>query len=82
MCVFHVPWSWQDVMEDSSVFPLLLQVYVQVNREAECDESVRSAAAGFYRRLVQREDQAMALWTQFREITVLEYKRIYQVTSS
>lgn len=63
-------------------FPLLLQVYVQVNREAEGDESVRSAAAGFYRRLVQREDQALALWTQFREITVLEYKRIYQVTSS
>ncbi|KAK7133618.1 hypothetical protein R3I94_015477 [Phoxinus phoxinus] len=56
----------------------LFEVYVQVNREAECDESVRSAAAGFYRRLVQREDQALALWTQFREITVLEYKRIYQ----
>ncbi|XDV42451.1 hypothetical protein PO909_011112 [Leuciscus waleckii] len=56
----------------------LFEVYVQVNREAECDESVHSAAAGFYRRLVQREDQAMALWTQFREITVLEYKRIYQ----
>lgn len=58
-----------------------LQVYVQVNREAERDESVRSAAAEFYRRLVQREDQALALWTQFREITVDEYKRIYQVIS-
>ncbi|ROL44006.1 putative arginine--tRNA ligase, mitochondrial [Anabarilius grahami] len=56
----------------------LFEVYVQVNREAESDESVRSAAAEFYRRLVQREDQALELWRQFREITVDEYKRIYQ----
>uniref|UniRef100_A0A671RGB6 Probable arginine--tRNA ligase, mitochondrial n=1 Tax=Sinocyclocheilus anshuiensis TaxID=1608454 RepID=A0A671RGB6_9TELE len=56
----------------------LAQVYVQVNREAERDESVRSAAAEFFRRLEQNEDQALALWRQFREITVDEYKRIYQ----
>ncbi|XP_048064207.1 probable arginine--tRNA ligase, mitochondrial isoform X2 [Megalobrama amblycephala] len=56
----------------------LFEVYVQVNREVESDESVRSAAAEFYRRLVQREDQALELWRQFREITVDEYKRIYQ----
>uniref|UniRef100_A0A673H2W1 Probable arginine--tRNA ligase, mitochondrial n=1 Tax=Sinocyclocheilus rhinocerous TaxID=307959 RepID=A0A673H2W1_9TELE len=53
-------------------------VYVQVNREAERDESVRSAAAEFFRRLERREEQALALWRQFREITVDEYKRIYQ----
>ncbi|XP_016370104.1 putative arginine--tRNA ligase, mitochondrial [Sinocyclocheilus rhinocerous] len=53
-------------------------VYVQVNREAERDESVRSAAAEFFRRLEQSEDQALALWRQFREITVDQYKRIYQ----
>lgn len=63
------------------LFSLGLQVYVQVNREVESDESVRSAAAEFYRRLVQREDQALELWRQFREITVDEYKRIYQVIS-
>lgn len=56
------------------------QVYVQVNREAEHDESVRSDAADFYRRLEQHDEQALLLWKQFREITVQEYKRIYQVT--
>ncbi|XP_067272720.1 probable arginine--tRNA ligase, mitochondrial [Pseudorasbora parva] len=56
----------------------LFEVYVQVNREAESDASVRLAAAEFHRRLVRREDQALELWRQFREITVLEYKRIYQ----
>uniref|UniRef100_A0A672N660 Probable arginine--tRNA ligase, mitochondrial n=1 Tax=Sinocyclocheilus grahami TaxID=75366 RepID=A0A672N660_SINGR len=62
----------------SCVSLALAQVYVQVNREAERDESVRSAAAEFFRRLERSEDQALALWRQFREITVDEYKRIYQ----
>ncbi|KAG7331887.1 hypothetical protein KOW79_005856 [Hemibagrus wyckioides] len=56
----------------------LFEVYVQVNREAEHDESVRSDAADFYRRLEQHDEQALLLWKQFREITVQEYKRIYQ----
>ncbi|XP_051951888.1 probable arginine--tRNA ligase, mitochondrial [Xyrauchen texanus] len=56
----------------------LFEVYVQVNREAKCDESVRLAAAEFFRRLEQHEDQALSLWKQFREITVEEYKRIYE----
>ncbi|KAK2883417.1 hypothetical protein QQF64_016985 [Cirrhinus molitorella] len=56
----------------------LFEVYVQVNREAESDESLRSAAAEFFRRLERSEDQALTLWRQFREITVEEYKRIYQ----
>ncbi|KAL0163593.1 hypothetical protein M9458_039346, partial [Cirrhinus mrigala] len=56
----------------------LFEVYVQVNREAESDERVRSAAAEFFRRLERREERALALWRQFREITVDEYKRIYE----
>ncbi|GAA6085316.1 probable arginine--tRNA ligase, mitochondrial isoform X1, partial [Tachysurus ichikawai] len=58
----------------------LFEVYVQVNREAEHDVSVRSDATEFYRRLEQHEEKAVLLWKQFREITVQEYKRIYQVT--
>ncbi|XP_048064206.1 probable arginine--tRNA ligase, mitochondrial isoform X1 [Megalobrama amblycephala] len=73
VCVFHLL-----SLSLVDLFSLGLQVYVQVNREVESDESVRSAAAEFYRRLVQREDQALELWRQFREITVDEYKRIYQ----
>nr|XP_055042639.1 probable arginine--tRNA ligase, mitochondrial [Misgurnus anguillicaudatus] len=56
----------------------LFQVYVQVNREAERDESLRQAAAEFFRRLEQKEPQALSLWKQFMEITVEEYKRIYK----
>ncbi|KAB5517036.1 hypothetical protein PHYPO_G00184860 [Pangasianodon hypophthalmus] len=56
----------------------LFEVYVQANREAEHDESLRSDAAEFFRRLEQHEEQTLLLWKQFREITVQEYRRIYQ----
>ncbi|MCI4395637.1 hypothetical protein PGIGA_G00194270 [Pangasianodon gigas] len=42
----------------------LFEVYVQVNREAEHDESLRSDAAEFFRRLEQHEEQALLLWKQ------------------
>ncbi|XP_043074653.1 probable arginine--tRNA ligase, mitochondrial isoform X2 [Puntigrus tetrazona] len=56
----------------------LFEVYVEVNREAERDESVRSAAAEFFRRLERSEDQALELWSRIRQITVDQYKHIYQ----
>ncbi|XP_057209583.1 probable arginine--tRNA ligase, mitochondrial isoform X2 [Triplophysa rosa] len=56
----------------------LFEVYVQVNREAERDDSLRVAAADFFRRLEQKEHQALSLWKQLVEITVEEYKRIYE----
>ncbi|XP_051510853.1 probable arginine--tRNA ligase, mitochondrial isoform X2 [Myxocyprinus asiaticus] len=57
----------------------LFKVHVQGNREAKCDESMRLAAAVFFRCLEQHEDQPLSLWKQFREITVEEYKRIYEM---
>ncbi|XP_056620334.1 probable arginine--tRNA ligase, mitochondrial isoform X2 [Triplophysa dalaica] len=56
----------------------LFEVYVQVNREAEHDGNVRVAAADFFRRLEQKEHHALSLWKQLMEITVKEYKRIYE----
>ncbi|XP_072532883.1 probable arginine--tRNA ligase, mitochondrial [Salminus brasiliensis] len=56
----------------------LFEVYVQVNREAQHDDSVRLAAAEFFRQLEQHDEQALSLWKQFREITVEEYQKIYE----
>ncbi|XP_053342496.1 probable arginine--tRNA ligase, mitochondrial isoform X2 [Clarias gariepinus] len=67
----------QDKLKENAL-QHLFEVYVQVNQEAELDESVRWDAAEFFRRLEQRDEQALLLWKQFREITVQEYRRIYQ----
>ncbi|KAJ8008921.1 hypothetical protein DPEC_G00083440 [Dallia pectoralis] len=56
----------------------LFDVYVQVNREAGTDEAVRQEGREFFRQLEQHEQQAIALWSQFREITVSEYQKVYK----
>lgn len=61
------------------IIVFLLQVYVQVNQEAERNEHMKQAARDFFRQLEQRDGQAVSLWKQFREITVDEYQRVYKV---
>lgn len=56
-----------------------LQVYVQVNKEAEHNEDINQAARDFFKQLEQHESEAVSLWQQFREITVDEYQRVYKV---
>ncbi|XP_056150625.1 probable arginine--tRNA ligase, mitochondrial [Lampris incognitus] len=56
----------------------LFDVYVQVNREAENNEEIWTAARAFFQKLEQHEGPAMSLWKQFRDITVNEYKQVYQ----
>nr|XP_023666043.1 probable arginine--tRNA ligase, mitochondrial isoform X2 [Paramormyrops kingsleyae] len=56
----------------------LFEVYVRVNAEAEKDEGVRRRAGEFFRQLESGEEEALALWRHFREISVGEYQRIYQ----
>uniref|UniRef100_H3DG60 Probable arginine--tRNA ligase, mitochondrial n=1 Tax=Tetraodon nigroviridis TaxID=99883 RepID=H3DG60_TETNG len=56
----------------------LFEVYVKANQEAESSGGLAQAAREFFRRLEQREQEALALWQQFREITVTEYQRVYE----
>ncbi|TUG71451.1 hypothetical protein Baya_16825 [Bagarius yarrelli] len=44
----------------------------------EFEETLTAKLAEFYRRLEQQEEEPLSLWRQFRDITVQEYKRIYQ----
>uniref|UniRef100_A0A669C4F7 Probable arginine--tRNA ligase, mitochondrial n=1 Tax=Oreochromis niloticus TaxID=8128 RepID=A0A669C4F7_ORENI len=59
-------------------FSFALQVYVRVNKEAENNEDMKQAARDFFRQLEQHESHAVSLWQQFRDITVKEYRHIYE----
>ncbi|XP_077566786.1 putative arginine--tRNA ligase, mitochondrial [Stigmatopora nigra] len=56
----------------------LFEVYVKVNKEAKHNEDTMLGARDFFRRLELHESQAMLLWQQFRDITVSEYRQIYE----
>lgn len=55
------------------------KVYVRVNEEANHNEVMKQEAREFFRKLEQRERNALSLWKRFRDITVDEYRHVYKV---
>ncbi|KAF2987253.1 hypothetical protein EK904_000064 [Melospiza melodia maxima] len=62
----------------SSPLQHLFEVYVQINKAAE-DENTKKLAKDFFRKLEEHDEQALSIWQQFRDLSIEEYVRIYEV---
>ncbi|XP_078236534.1 putative arginine--tRNA ligase, mitochondrial isoform X2 [Pogona vitticeps] len=56
----------------------LFEVYTQVNKASEGEESIRNQAQDFFRKLEAHEEEAMSLWRHFRDISIEEYTKMYK----
>ncbi|NXI45328.1 SYRM protein, partial [Galbula dea] len=61
----------------SSPLQHLYEVYVQINKAAE-DENTKKLAQEFFRKLEEHDEQTLSLWKQFRDFSIEEYIRIYK----
>ncbi|NWZ56282.1 SYRM protein, partial [Haliaeetus albicilla] len=61
----------------SSPLQHLFEVYVQINKAAE-DENTKKLAKDFFRKLEEHDEQTLSLWKQFRDFSIEEYSRIYK----
>ncbi|XP_055569761.1 probable arginine--tRNA ligase, mitochondrial isoform X8 [Falco cherrug] len=61
----------------SSPLQHLFEVYVQINKAAE-DENTKKLAKDFFRKLEEHDEQTLSLWKQFRDFSIEEYVRIYK----
>ncbi|NXI61235.1 SYRM protein, partial [Anseranas semipalmata] len=61
----------------SSPLQHLFEVYVQINKAAE-DENTKKLAMDFFRKLEEHDEQTLSLWKQFRGFSIEEYIRIYK----
>lgn len=59
----------------------LYDVYVAINDEArlseENDKTINDSARAYFKRMENGDEDALALWRQFRDLSIAEYKRIY-----
>ncbi|NXP56583.1 SYRM protein, partial [Heliornis fulica] len=62
---------------NSSPLQHLFEVYVQINKAAE-DEDTKKLAKDFFRKLEEHDEQTLSLWKQFRDLSIEEYTRIYK----
>ncbi|XP_018409866.1 PREDICTED: LOW QUALITY PROTEIN: probable arginine--tRNA ligase, mitochondrial [Nanorana parkeri] len=56
----------------------LFEVYVKANAAANKDEDMKSSAQDFMQRLENGHPQALSLWTQFRDLSIEEYTKVYK----
>ncbi|NWY38577.1 SYRM protein, partial [Sylvia atricapilla] len=61
----------------SSPLQHLFEVYVQINKAAE-DENTKKLAKDFFRKLEEHDEQTLSIWKQFRDLSIEEYIRIYK----
>jgi arginyl-tRNA synthetase len=55
----------------------LYELYVKFHRQAESDPSLDDEARNWFKKLEDRDPQAVDFWLRFRDISLSEFKRVY-----
>ncbi|CEP07013.1 hypothetical protein [Parasitella parasitica] len=55
----------------------LYDVYVKINQDAAEDESIHDQARSYFRKMEDGDENALALWRRFRDLSIDKYKQIY-----
>jgi len=71
--------TWADEVDEKRRTPLfrLFQLYVRFHQEEERDPAMRDEARAWFKRLEDKDPEARRLWKWFRDISLLEFQRIY-----
>src|SRR3990172_7360848 len=78
LLVAYKKWGKKEHLEKDPV-NYLFDLYTRFHQEAEKDGSVEDQAREEFRRLEQKESQNTELWEKFRQISLSEFKRVYQI---
>ena len=60
----------------------LSDIYTRINKIAKEDESVMDIARENFKKLENGDEELLKLWKRFREISLKEYNRIYEILGS
>lgn len=57
----------------------LLKIYVKFHEEAETHPELEDEAREYFKKLEDGDDETTKLWSYFRELSLLEFKRVYDM---
>ena len=72
----YLRWGNDEDIEKRGV-KALLDLYVKFHDEAEKDESLNDEGRAYFKKIEDGDEQALAIFTKFKEITLKEVNRIY-----
>jgi arginyl-tRNA synthetase len=78
MIVAYKKWG-DDSIRGKETVDNLLELYIKFHELAENDESLEEEARSEFKKLEEGDEENNALWEQFREISLNEFNRIYDL---
>ncbi len=69
-------WGDSEVIEKDPINELL-KIYVKFHEEAEKHPELEDEARDYFKKLEDGDEEATALWKHFRDISLAEYKSVY-----
>ncbi|WP_223700529.1 arginine--tRNA ligase [Sutcliffiella deserti] len=75
----YLKWGEQEKVEKNPI-PELLKLYVRFHQEAEKDtDGLVEEGRAWFKKLEDGDEEALSLWRWFREESLLEFQRIYDL---
>ena len=68
----------KEAVEEKGI-PELLRIYVKFHEEAEKDDTLNDQAREWFAKMEQGDEEALSIWEWFKDISMVEYKRIYKM---
>ena len=78
LIVAYKRWGNKEAIEKDGVSELM-NIYVKFHEEAEKDDSLNDEARAWFTRMEQGDEDALSIWEWFKEISLKEYMRIYDL---
>lgn len=68
-----------DAALEADPIPELLRIYVKIHEEAETNPALEDEARGWFTKLEHGDEEAMRLWTLFRDMSLKAFDKVYDL---
>ncbi len=78
LIVAYKLWSSEELVKEKGIEELL-RIYVKFNDESRNNENLITEAREWFVKMEQNDPEALELWNWFKEISIVEFERIYDL---
>lgn len=78
LIVAYKKWSDEDSVTVKGIEELL-RIYVKFNQEVENNPELMDEARSWFIKMEENDEEAIRIWTWFKEISLLEFTRVYKL---
>lgn len=78
LIVAYKKWGSKEAVEQNGISELM-KIYVKFHEEAEKDDTLNDEAREWFVKMEQGDEEALSIWEWFKDISLIEYKRIYEL---